>query len=376
MQLLTLGAERFRNLIDFEIEAHPRFNIFSGANAQGKTNLLEAIYVLGTLKSFRIQHPSELIRFGENDAVLSAHVDRAGARRQIQVSIKGGNRRVRVNGQSVRRLSDYLGTFAVVLFAPEDVSLLKGPPSDRRRFLDRAIFHSRAAYLDDISRYNEVLRQRNALLRDEHPRLDLLDVYTTQLCEHGARVLRSRLEFFRLFRPFFLDAFKRIFGAGLSSDLQYDTSKWFPQGFDLREDPADLPDLQKHLEQAFTRERRHELRRGRTLVGPHRDDFSVLLDGMPVRAVASQGQHRAFVLSLKISEITMLGDRFKVRPLLLLDDVSSELDRERNAQLFEFLSTFTGQVFITTTSRDHILIDRDVTAWTVERGQLSELVTD
>lgn len=368
MRLKTIGARHFRNLEEFQLEPHPRFNVIAGPNAQGKTNLLESIFVLGALKSFRTSSQKDLVTTDEKKAIIQATLERGPHVRNIKLQLGGGGRKVWLNDRLARRLSDYLGTFQVVLFAPEDVSLLKGSPSARRTFLDRAVFNARAAYLEDLNRYEEVLKQRNGVLKDENPRRDLLEVYNQQLLELGTRVIDTRLTFLQSFSVFFARAFGDIFGANISARLTYEPSWTDEVNLD---EPMQADQIYTVFEAALASKERSELRRGYTLVGPHRDDFSVLFDDMPVKTYASQGQHRAIVLALKTSEITMLRERFDVEPVLLLDDVSSELDRDRNSQLFDFLQTFTGQVFITTTSREYILLNDEVSVWNVSDGRFT-----
>jgi len=370
MRLLSLAFKNYRNLAAHRIEPHPRFNVMVGDNAQGKTNLLEAIYLLAVLKSFRTSKHTEVICFDEEKATLIGELERQGAERTIRIEVGRRNRRVWVNDQSIRRLSNYIGHCQVVLFAPEDVSMLKGSPSNRRKFIDRAVFNSRASYLADLDKYQEVLKQRNALLRDERPQIDVLEVFDDQLAELGARVISARIEFLKAFQPFFINAFESIFGNNHHSDYHYEAS-WRDTPLSMDDPLPDLGGLQNELLEGFKQRRRDELRRGQTLLGPHRDDLCVMLDHIPVKTHASQGQHRAFVLALKISEIKMLSERFGIEPLLLLDDVSSELDRQRNRQLFDFLNSFSGQVFLTTTSLDYILLDTPFDAWTVRSGSIT-----
>lgn len=369
MRLGSLAARNFRNLAEFHLEPHPRFNVIAGPNAQGKTNLLEAVFVLSALKSFRTAQHRELVRFDEARATVTARIERDdGQLRQVRLELDPQRRRIQLDGQNVRRLADYLGTLRVVLFAPEDVALLKGAPSERRTFLDRAVFNSRASYLEDLNATTQILKQRNALLRDDSPRLDLLEVYTDQLIDSGARVVSARLEWLAPFRAFFAAAFGDIFGHHLPVELVVEPS--WADCVDLDALPS-RDAIADQMRAAFTARRRDELRRGVTLVGPHRDDFTVLLGGRNARLHASQGQHRALVLALKTSEITMLRERFQIEPVLLLDDVSSELDRERNAQLFAFLAGFQGQVFISTTGREHILLEHELAVWHVQQGVLT-----
>lgn len=373
MRLLSLGARHLRNLDEFRIEPHPRFNIITGRNAQGKTNLLEAVFVLGSLKSFRTSTHRDMVRFDHDTAVIVSRIERDGLERDVRIELDPRRRKVQVNGQYVRRLADYLGSVQAVLFAPEDVTLLKGSPSDRRTFVDRAVFNSRAASLEELNEHGKVLKQRNTVLRDERPSHDLLDIFTEQIVATGARVAASRLDYLHQLAPFFRESFGEIFGAGLEVGLAIDPS-WLDEPIELGDAPPPSADAIAELMTAsFARRRGEELRRGTTVLGPHRDDLLVRLDGRPAKQHASQGQHRALVLALKVSEIRLLRERFHVEPVLLLDDVSSELDATRNGQLFDFLGGFEGQVFITTTHERYIRLaeEHGRRTWSIETGALT-----
>lgn len=373
MRLGALGARGLRNLQEFRIEPHPRFNIVAGRNAQGKTNLLEAVYVLGSLKSFRTASHRDMIHFDADAAVIVAHIEREGVARDVRVELDQRRRKVQVNGQYVRRLADYLGSVQAVLFAPEDVTLLKGSPGDRRTFLDRAVFNSRAASLEELTEHAGILKQRNALLKDERPAPQLLDVYTEQIADAGAKVAATRLDYLHQLEPYFRTAFTEIFGADAGLDVALGmTVSWADEPLAAGSEPLGADLIAEAMRREFARRRGEEVRRGTTVLGPHRDDLQVKLAGRLAKAHASQGQHRALVLALKVSEIQLLRERFNVEPVLLLDDVSSELDATRNGQLFDFLGGFHGQVFITTTSEAYIRLDpkHERKTWHIEQGVL------
>ncbi len=365
MRLDALRISQFRNIESALFEPNPRFNIFHGANGQGKTNLLEAIYLLSAAKSFRPQTTQALIRHDQDQALLEARVDRGGHERVVKLELHARGKRVFLNNNPVRQLSDFFGTVNVVVFGPEDIQLLKGSPSERRRFIDRAIFNAHPVYADETSRYDEVLKQRNALLK--HPSIDrvLLGIYDEQLIQYGADIIMRRLDFVQHFRPVMMKTFRAIFDATFEADVRYEMGWWVGE---IQED-ASRVEVERQLEGALKAAESEERDRGFTTVGPHRDDLNATLNAYDVKTYASQGQNRAFVLAMKIAEIRYLEERYRFVPILLLDDVSSELDRERNRYLFEFLrSRGEGQVFITTTHRDYILLDEEVTAFEVSSG--------
>lgn len=370
MLLEALRLQNFRNLAFVEIEPHPRFNILAGENGQGKTNLLEAVYLLSAVKSFRPQTNADLVRFGQDQAVLEARVDRGGSERIVRLEIGERGKKIFLNESSVRQLSDFFGTVNVVMFGPEDIAILKGSPSERRRFIDRAIFNAHPAYATEVQHYEDVLSQRNALLKEQRVDNSLMSVYDEQLVQYGAQIIDRRLKFLRHFRPLMARTFKSIFDESFEADIRYDM-KWSERD-DLTEDNlADRLAIERVLAHGLDQTRDAERMRGYTLIGPHRDDLQTSLNERDVKTFASQGQHRAFVLAMKIAEITHLEERYHFAPILLLDDVSSELDRERNRFLFDFLrNRMEGQVFITTTHRDYILLEEDVQVFDVDGGQI------
>jgi DNA replication and repair protein RecF len=366
MLLEALRLKDFRNLRDVELSPHPRFNLFTGQNGQGKTNLLEAIYLLSAVKSFRSQATNRnLIGHGRDQAELFARVDRGGHVRDVGIEIGERGKRITLNGQTLRNVADFFGTLNVVIFGPDDIGVLKGSPSERRRFIDRAIFNARPAYGTEATHFEEVLKNRNALLKEERVDGALLSIYDDQLVEWGAQILRRRLDFIDHFRPVLKRTFRSIFGDGFEAEIGYQ-AEWADQGLSAE-------NVEEALRDALFRTRQEERHRGYTLVGPHRDDLRTELDGHDLRAFGSQGQTRAFILAMKIAEITYLEERYRFAPILLLDDVSSELDRERNRQLFAFLrDRAIGQVFITTTHRDHILLEEDLRHYQVVDGEVRD----
>ncbi len=360
-----MGLRNFRNLEAVDITPDRRFNVVTGANGQGKTNLLEAIHLVATLKSFRTFRNQDLIREGEEGARCEGAIDRGGSRREIAVRIGPRGRRVAVNGVSLRRLSEFFGSVNTVAFCPEDIFVFRGSKSDRRLILDRMIFNAQPVYAAEASDYEDALRHRNALIREG--RVDdpgLLAVYDQQLVELGTRVIERRGTYVDRLREPLTEAFGEIFGAGYATGLEYLPSIAIP-------DTDDSSARQEAYEEALRRSRSADLARGFTTVGPHRDDLRATINDRPLKEFASQGQQRSYVLAMKISEIRLLREQLGYYPVLLLDDVSSELDPERNKMLFDFLSAIDGQVFITTTDVSFIQLSHPFTRWDVHDGQVT-----
>ncbi len=359
MILESLSVTDFRNLSAVSIAPHPRFNVFVGANGQGKTNLLDAVHVLATLRSLRGQKNRELIRHGEKSAFVEGDVRRGASLRRAKVRVAANGKRVWLNGNPVRELNEWFGGINVVSFAPDDVRVLRSSPGDRRLFLDRAIFALQPAYSLVASEYEQVVKQRNSALRAEVVDYALIDIYDRQLAVRGAEVVERRLRFVREISPRLQESFGAIFDEHLGLEMRYEC------GFAREPEGADLIEA---LLRALRSSRVRDEARGFTTVGPHRDDFVVSMAGQPMRAYASQGQHRAFVLAFKIAEIAAIEEGLGAAPILLLDDVSSELDPKRNERLFDFLSGFDGQVFITTTDAEFVRISGESQRWQVSEG--------
>ena len=355
MRIESLRLSSVRNLVPTLLEPSARFNVFAGDNGQGKTNLLEAVFVVATVRSFRTSQLTDLLAFGADRASIAARVQGHGMTRIYDLELAPGGKRVRLDGKAVRPLSKYFGDFNVVLFAPEDLQIPRGTPSDRRRFLDRAVFNRRVDYLPAIQRYELALKNRNAVLRragegslGAKQVTDLLDTYDEQLAELGTAVMAARVDYLDELRPLVRAAFAEITRTGLSADVDY---AWG----EVRSQTAAVPGPAEQRA-ALLKSRSRDLARQATSLGPHRDDLRFFLETHDAGGFASQGQLRAIVLAWKTAELELLSRLRQDPPILLLDDVSSELDAQRNRFLFEHLAPRAGQCFITTTHPGHVLI--------------------
>jgi DNA replication and repair protein RecF len=366
----ALKVSGFRNLVPAVVEPGPRFNVISGNNGQGKTNLIEALYAVCTLRSFRTSRLRDLIHVDQEQAYAAARVETGGLERRYELTINQRSRVVRLDEKPVRPISRYFGAFNVVLFAPEDLLVARASPSDRRRFLDRAVFTLDPSFLGVSQDYEKVLKNRNLTLRDEslagQKQAELLSVYDQQLAALAAQVLRARLEYLDKISQPFAEGFEAITRSGLPASVSYQCAgELLAQGLEL----ADLEEL---LLEGFTRSRRADLARGATNLGPHRDVLQFHLAGQAAANFASQGQLRAMILAWKIAEMQLLAQAHKEPPVLLLDDVSSELDAERNEFLFDFLRLQENQCFITTTHPSYVLLSSDRRDFHVQNGKIEE----
>jgi DNA replication and repair protein RecF len=356
LEVATLRARGFRNLAELELSPGPRFNVFFGDNGQGKSNLLEALDYLGSLHSFRGAAAAELIARGQDRAELTALVRGASVPHQYGVRLhRHGARELKVDGKRPRARSSYLASIQTVLFHPGDLQLVAGPPELRRGWLDRILEHFDATYASTLGAYERALRSRNRLLRSESPDRHAIFAYHEVLAAAGAIIGQARERLCSELGALVIDAFRSISGDQLTLGIRYEP----------RVEP-ELGALRTALETSFDK----DLARGFTAEGPHADELSFSLDGVTAKRFGSQGQHRAVVLALKVAELHELTRRVGQVPILLLDDVSSELDKSRNRRLFGLLAELGGQVFLTTTQPELILLERDRRDFEVQAGSV------
>jgi DNA replication and repair protein RecF len=316
-----------------ELAPGNRFNIIHGSNAQGKTNLLESIYLLGTMKSFRHARNAELVTWGCTTGVIHGEVEKEGVTRHIALLIDREGKRVRVDRKAVVRLSDFFGNLNVVVFSPEELAMTKGAPETRRRYLDRAVFSGDQGYLALYHDYVKILKQRNSLLK----------------CDDRSGLIERRRLFLAEIEPLVRAFYREIAGHAETAGIGYRPHLLVEKNLDS--------DLAGQLLSLMAKTAAEERRSCTTLVGPHRDDIEFLINDRVVKQHASQGQQRSYVLALKMAEIEYLQQKYSHPPVLLLDDISSELDRERNRNLMEFLKKREMQVFISTTGLENLALD-------------------
>lgn len=337
MRLLSLSVANFRNICSLRIEPGERFNLVHGLNGQGKTNLLEAIYLLGSPRSFRTSRLPDLIKHGERMSQVQGVITSTGIRSKINITFETTGRRVDIDGKGVTRASDLHGRLNAVVFSPDDTGMVKMGPEARRRYLDRAVYTGDLGYLHCWHEYQRILKQRNHLLKCSDK--TGLDVWTDKLAEAGGEVIERRLKFVAV-----LDGKLRKHYSTISDDREYSRIIYQPDG--VQSTVREI--ISKELLELFKHHLRSDERYGTTTAGPHRDDLTFSLDDRLLKSFGSQGQQKSFVLALKMAEMDNLHEIFGEPPLLLLDDISSELDARRNHNLMEFLATRDIQVFVTT----------------------------
>lgn len=358
MQLLSLTYERFRNLRKVALTPSAHATIAFGENGQGKTNLLEGLYILCTLKPLRAARLAELIEFGAVSARVSGRFLLQGAEREIAVEVTAQRRTAFVDGKRAPTLEVYFGGVSVVAFTPDDLSVVKGGPDLRRAFLDRSVFNRFPAFLEESRSYARALKSRNRLLKDNAP-MAHLQAWDGALAAAGARVWTRRRALLAELAPRAQDAFARIGRTDAQASFRCTPALFEAAEFESASE--------EHLRQALLRlldlRLRRDAERGFTSVGPHVDDLTIELGSYGARPFASQGQSRALVLAWRIGEIDNLHAHNGFLPLLLLDDVSSELDPERNAFLMGYLARSGAQTLLTTT--DPALVRRAAASDTV-----------
>ncbi len=343
MILKSVALSQFRNYSDLYLEFDRGTNIFYGDNAQGKTNLLESIYVSGTTRSHKGSKDRELIKFGEEEAHIRTVVEKMEKEYQIDMHIKKARSKgIAINKVPIKKASELFGILNIVFFSPEDLNMIKNGPAERRRFLDFELCQLDKVYLFQLMKYHKALAQRNKLLKDIQFRPDLRDtlpVWDMQLAEYGKKIIASRQNFVGRLNEIVHGIHKKISGGKEELFLSYE---------------PDVEEMQ--FEEALVKNQEKDLKFGMTSVGPHRDDMCFLDHNIDIRRFGSQGQQRSCALSLKLSEIELVKSSIHETPVLILDDVLSELDSSR--QNFLLNSIHDIQTVITCTGLDEFVKNR------------------
>ena len=331
----------FRNYEKGNVKFKDGTNVIYGANARGKTNILESIYIMSTSRSHRGSKEAEMIRFGRNSAKIAAKFHSHGRINKAEIDFfNDKKKRIKINGVVADKTSQLMGYLNTVIFCPEDLKLVKGSPGTRRKMLDFGICQLRQKYFHSLSLYYKVLEQRNKLLRD-NPESEMLWVWDEKLIESGTDVIWYRNSFIERLN----EKIKKIIKEICEEDIEliYDC------GFEA-ENLKDKEIIKKSFEEELKKITTREKKFGMSLVGPHRDDFKIFLNGKEAKLYASQGQQRTIALAIKMSEVELIKDDMGETPVLLLDDVLSELDVSRREYVLNKIKNI--QVIITCTEKD------------------------
>ena len=346
MYIKRIELQDFRNYAKLEASFSEKVNIFIGNNAQGKTNLLEGIYMNAMARSFKTSKDKELIRFGREfcRVRITSFYDDDDHVTEIVIN-KDGRKGVKLDGVRINRTSELLDRIFIIVFSPEDMKIVKDEPEKRRRFIDRELCQVKPGYFSDLSNYKKVLKQRNTYLRESVIEPSILDIWDRELARYGAHIIVRRRQFIERIDKISRAIHGRISGGRENLGLRYETS------FDIPEEDGEKKESYlSHVEQAFydmlVKRRKEDMENRSTGRGPHRDDLKISADDIDLRKFGSQGQQRTAALSLKLSEIRLIEEEMGEKPILLLDDVLSELDNDRQTYLINSLGG--NQLFITT----------------------------
>ena len=318
MFIKRLQMLNYRNYNVLDISLGPHVNVFMGDNAQGKTNILEGIYYCAFARSHRTSKDRELINWNSDNALLSVTVGRERLDKRIDISIlKDGKKAIQINKIKIKKIGELFGNFNVVMFSPEDLKIIKDSPGVRRKFIDMELCQLNPKYYYNLVQYNKVLNERNSILRNRNINKDILDVYDMQLVEFGYNIIIDRLEYIEKLNKY---------SAKIHSDI---TSGKERIEFKYISTIKDLGSIRENFYSLLEKNRVRDCERGITSVGPHRDDFNVLINDIDTKSYGSQGQQRTAVLTIKFSSLKIIKELTGEYPVLLLDDVLSELDFSR-----------------------------------------------
>ena len=337
MIVKSLELKNFRNYERLSIDFDPSTNIIYGDNAQGKTNILEAICISGTSRSHRGSRDKDMIRFGEQEAHIRTIVEKNSSEYRIDIHLKNNHSKgIAINKVPIKKSSDLFGILNIIFFSPEDLAIIKNGPDKRRRFIDMELCQIDRVYLYNLTEYSKTLNQRNKLLKDivfNKKLLDTLPVWDDKLAEYGSKIIKRREEFVETIAPLVSELHRQISNDREEVELFYEKN-------------VSAEGMREALDFSYD----NDIRLGSTTKGPHRDDLRFDLGGVDLRKFGSQGQQRTAALSLKLSEVTMMEKETGEKPVLLLDDVLSELDSNRQKDLLKSLSD--TQTLITCTGLD------------------------
>ena len=343
MIIKSLELADYRNYDTLDIKFDKGTNILYGDNAQGKTNILEAIYVAATTKSHKGSKDKEIINFDKEEAHIRTYLEKDQVETRVDMHLrKSKSKGIAVDGTKLKKAADLLGLCNVVFFSPEDLGIIKNGPSERRRFIDMELCQLDSIYLYNLNNYNKIVNQRNKLLKDMYMNPDLketLNIWDMQLVSYGTKIIERRKIFVSQLNEIIYDIHKKLSGDREELKIVYEPN-------------VSIEDFEKNMRVSRDRDIKAKM----TTVGPHRDDFSILTGDVDIRKFGSQGQQRTAALSLKLSEIELVKKITKDNPVLLLDDVLSELDSRRQNYLLNSIGDI--QTIITCTGLEEFVNNR------------------
>ena len=359
MFIKRLQMLNYRNYNALDIELCPNVNVFMGDNAQGKTNILEAIYYCAFAKSHRTSKDKELINWNGEHAFISVDVGRERLDKRIDISIlKDGKKYIRINKIKIKKIGELFGNFNVVMFSPEDLRIIKDSPGVRRKFIDMELCQLNPKYYYNLVQYNKVLNERNILLRNRNTSSEMLEIYDMQLVEFGYNIIRDRIKYIESLNKY---------AEKIHSDI---TSGKEKINFKYISTIKDLENIKENFYTLLEKNRSKDCDRGITSIGPHRDDFFVYINDIDTKSYGSQGQQRTAVLTMKFSSLEIIKELTGEFPVLLLDDVLSELDFNRKKYILSTIGQI--QTVITCTGIEDLYeyLDEKAKVFKVKNGEI------
>jgi DNA replication and repair protein RecF len=364
MYFKKISLENFRNYKKQVVCFHPKVNIITGKNAQGKTNLLESLYIMSLGKSFRTNKDTDMIGFEEEFCNAKATYSKEGRESNIEITISKEGKSIKLDSVRAQKNSELLDNIYSVIFSPEDLKIVKEEPEKRRKFIDRELCQLKPVYYKNLVRYKKILLQRNTLLKQGKNDEAMLDVWDKSLVEYGSKIIFERRDFIEKLNRLSRELHRKITNDKEELELFYEANV-----------PAqdNLQELGSIFLDKLSKGRKADLYRGSTGTGPHKDDLKICINGIDIRHFGSQGQQRTAALSLKLAEIHLIKEEKGEDAILLLDDVLSELDQDRQRFLIESLSEV--QLFITTTELGDFLLTNMPTGdvFIVSQGQVEKV---
>ena len=378
MKIKSLKLLYFRNYLSTNIEVHPSLNVLVGNNANGKTNIIESIFCLALGKSYRTKSDSECIMFGETATAMSCIVNKNDRELDIMLGINNKGKSAKIAGIKKTKLTDFVGELNVVLFSPEDLQIVKGSPALRREFMNREFYQFSRIYHKYYLMYQHLLKQRNSYLKDmrKNPKdemsLAYLDTLTSQLAKVAIYITKERVSFIQEISKLTYQNMLNISNGQETLKIKYKSSVL--ESLNIT-DVNDTNFTEENLVKVMMKKSFDDIMRGSTKIGPHQDDLEFYINDLDAKMYASQGQQRSIVLSLKLAEINYLKSKTGTYPVLLLDDVLSELDKNRQLKLLDAINE-NVQTFITTPSISDIKEDllKKAKVFKIEDGNISEIV--
>lgn len=363
MYIESIELNNYRNYRQVKVEFGKNTNILYGNNAQGKTNILESIYMAATTKSHRGTKDRDIIRIGEDESHIRLFIKKTDVSHKIDMHLrKNKNKGVAIDGIAIKRAAELYGLLNVIFFSPEDLSIIKNGPAERRRFMDLELCQISRLYYQNLASYNKILNQRNNLLKQIYYNkslIDTLDVWDVQLVNYGSKIIKERRNFIEMMNEIIGDIHRRLTGGKEQLEIVYEYN-------------VDEDNFEKILQEKLNTDMKYSS----TQTGPHRDDISFLINGIDARKYGSQGQQRTVALSLKMAEIKLVRKIINDNPILLLDDVMSELDTDRRNALIDEIRDI--QTIITCTGYDEFIKEQVIinNVYSVVEGTATRVRTE